>query len=474
MKIIVWFRQDLRCEDNPALTFAAEQGRVIPVYIWSPEEEENWSLGAASRWWLHYSLISLQKEFQVYKIPFLLRKGDTKAVLEDLLKESEASMVVWNRRYEPMIQSRDEKINNWLNKKGIKTKTFNSALLFEPWMISNRQQKPFRVFTPFWKQCLKMEELLVPLFPPSKILKNEKKLFSFPVKDLHLLPKIPWDEGLEKTWIPGTRGAKRKLADFLSGPIVDYKKNRDYPGIVGTSFLSPYLHFGEISPKIIWNAIRKEYRETEVANCFLRQLGWREFAYHLLYHFPNTPQKPLKESFNKFDWEKDEKKLRAWKTGTTGYPIVDAGMRQLWATGWMHNRVRMITGSFLVKDLLINWLEGARWFWDTLVDADLANNTLGWQWVAGCGADAAPYFRILNPITQGEKFDSAGVYVRKWVPEIASLPNEWLHKPWLAPQNILQKAGITLSKTYPLPIVDHELARKEALIRWRKQKPTSR
>ena len=462
---IVWFRQDLRLADHPALTAAKRKGgEIIPLFIWSPEEEGRWPLGGASKWWLHHSLASLDQDLQGLKLRLIIRKGKSLVVIQELIKETGADAVFWNRRYEPSSIARDAKINESLHQQKIEVQNFNGALLFEPWSIANKQGKPFQVFTPFWKNCLSIPPPEKPLPAPRHAKPYRSGLKSIPLEDLKLLPRIPWDIDIRRFWKPGAASAKKMLRHFLQGPILYYPQNRDRPDLAGISHLSPYLHFGEISARMIWHATLSQYKgDEEGVKCFLKQLGWREFAHHLLYHFPHTPEQPLRKDFISFPWKKDAKALKAWQKGMTGYPLVDAGMRQLWKIGWMHNRIRMVVGSFLVKDLLISWVEGAKWFWDTLVDADLANNTLGWQWVGGCGADAAPYFRIFNPVAQGEKFDPKGDYIRKWVPELKQVPSEWIHHPWEAPEILLQKAGVILGKTYPYPIVDHSTVRKAAL-----------
>ncbi|MBA3816878.1 MAG: deoxyribodipyrimidine photo-lyase [Parachlamydiaceae bacterium] len=471
---IVWFRQDLRIEDNPALCAALNDGPVIPLFVWSPEEEGDWLPGAASKWWLHHSLISLKADLKTLGLPLIVRHGNALDVIKDVIKSTGAKRVYWNRRYEPYGIARDTSVKKLLLELGVEANSYNANLLFEPWTISNKQGKPFQVFTPFWKTCLAQSSIKFPLPKPkptnaviakfNQEIAEGKKLKSESIDSLDLLPKIHWEEGLKQTWQPGNEGAKKSLKAFIEEPVLHYAEERDRPDFNGVSMLSPYLHFGELSPRMIWHAIIDKFSSNEPRiECYLRQLGWREFAHHLLFHFPHTPSKPLRSNFSAFDWKIDPKGLKAWQKGMTGYPLVDAGMRQLWHTGWMHNRVRMIVGSFLVKDLRITWLEGAKWFWDTLVDADLANNTLGWQWIGGCGADAAPYFRIFNPITQGEKFDPEGAYVRQWIPELTKLPNKWIHRPWEAPPLLLLEAGITLGNTYPYPLVDHSVARNEAL-----------
>lgn len=461
---IVWFRQDLRLDDQPALQAAiAKGGPVILLYCWAPQEEGEWALGSASRWWLHGSLASLQEELRRIGAELIIRKQPSLEALVDVVKKTGADAVYWNRRYEPYALQNDAFIKEKLHQQGIKSYLFNASLLYDPSCILTKQNKPYQVFTPFWKACMHHGEPESPLPAPKTIISFPETLSSDPLHSLGLLPTIPWDAGLRDLWVPGTAGARKRLSYALEKVVQNYVEQRDYPSVDGTSQLSSHLHFGEISPRRVWQIVRWKFGQNPAVEGFLRQLIWREFAYHLLFHFPRTPTEGLRQQFHYFPWKKDEKALRAWQKGLTGYPIVDAGMRQLWRTGWMHNRVRMIVGSFLVKDLLINWREGARWFWETLVDADLANNTLGWQWVGGCGADAAPYFRIFNPVLQGEKFDQSGEYVRKWIPEIAALPNQWIHKPWETPEDILRGAQVKLGETYPQPIVDHGEARKIAL-----------
>jgi deoxyribodipyrimidine photo-lyase len=432
---LVWFRLDLRLADNPALAAAvARSGRVLPVFIWAPEEEGDWPPGAASRWWLHQSLRSLDAALRRLGAPLILRRGPSLEALRSLAHESGADAVFWNRRCEPALHARDFRVQEALVSDGLSVRTFNSALLVEPEEISNRSGKPFRVFTPFWRTCLSAIPGFMPAAAPT--FEKARPLPSLPLDEFGLEPVVDWAKGLRAAWRPGEAGAQSMLHRFLDNALADYPEGRDRPADIGTSRLSPHLHFGEISPRQVWAACA-EHRSV-ASEAFLRQLGWREFAHHLLYHFPHTSGAPMRPQFSRFPWRQNRRGLKAWQRGCTGYPIVDAGMRELWATGWMHNRVRMIVGSFLVKDLLLSWIEGARWFWDTLVDANLANNTLGWQWVAGCGADAAPYFRIFNPATQAEKFDPRGDYARRWVPEIDA-------------------------PGYPRPIVNHAQARDRAL-----------
>jgi deoxyribodipyrimidine photo-lyase len=408
-------------------------------------------------------------------------------VLRDLIKTTGATAVHWNRRYEPAAIARDTALKASLSPVAggadpgrVEVKSFNAALLFEPHTVEKKTGGPFQVFTPYWTHCLtlKIEE-------PGKLRGGEFVAPSRWPKSLELAaldfrPKIPWDRGFPEKWQPGEAGALKRLKKFSAGAMADYKTQRDLPEFDGTSALSPHLHFGEIGPRQIWAAVRGQSKESGVfppnrgAQTFLKEVGWREFAYHLLYHFPQTPAQPLRTGFAVFPWRKDSKQLRAWQRGLTGYPIVDAGMRQLRATGWMHNRVRMVVASFLVKHLRLAWHEGAAWFWDTLVDADLASNTLGWQWSAGCGADAAPYFRIFNPMLQGAKFDPGGNSVRQWVPELKKLPVEYIHEPWEAPMDVLAEAGLTLARDYPQPIVDHAEARAAALAAFQSMRSKAR
>ncbi len=457
---IWWIRRDLRLTDNPALEAALERGdKVLPVFIWAPDEEKPWSPGAASRWWLHYSLEKFKTDLETRHSTLILRKGPTLAALRAIIKETGATRVVWNRLYEPAIIARDKHIKTELRNDGIEAKSFNANLLFEPWTIQTQQEKPYQVFTPFYRCCLTYGAPSKPLAAPKHLTKLAKVPFSLELADLDLLPGIDWADGMRDAWQPGEAGAMALLDTFRQGVVSAYKTDRDRPDFSGTSKLSPHLHFGEISPRQAWYACH----QAPDSEPYLRQLYWREFAHHLLYHFPHTTDAPLREQFAKFPWKQDRQLLRIWERGKTGYPIVDAGMRELWRTGWMHNRVRMIVASFLVKDLLLPWQDGARWFWDTLVDADLANNTLGWQWAAGCGADAAPYFRIFNPVLQATKFDPDGAYVKRWLPVLRSLPSPDVHKIFELPPQALQRAGLTQGVSYPHAVVNHAEARDAAL-----------
>jgi len=466
---IVWFRQDLRLQDNPALAAALKSGAIVPVYILDEAGEGDWPAGAASRWWLHHSLASLDAELRARGSRLVLAKGESSAVLRSLVQQASATAVHWNRRYEPAIIARDKVLKADLLAAKVDARSFNAALLFEPHAVQNKSGGPFQVFTPFWRHCLALPVEAPVRLPAGDLPAPAKWPASLPLAGLHLLPAIKWDAGLAAAWEPGEAAARKRLKKFTGGAMADYAERRDRPDTAGTAVLSPHLHFGEIGPRQVWAAVRAMSKDSGVfpanrgAQVFLSEVGWREFAYHLLYHFPRTPQEPLRKEFARFPWRKDRGQLRAWQRGRTGYPVVDAGLRQLWATGWMHNRVRMIVASFLVKHLRLSWQEGAAWFWDTLVDADLASNTLGWQWTAGCGADAAPYFRIFNPILQGAKFDPEGNYVRRWVPELARMPAEFIHRPWEAPLHVLAEAGVGLGSDYPQPVVDHGEARAAAL-----------
>lgn len=460
LPVIVWFRNDLRLQDHPALSAAAALNRpLIPLFIWSPEQEGDWPPGAASRWWLHRSLFALQSQLRSQGLSLILRKGEPLRTLQSIIQETSADTVMWNRCYEPAGIERDRRIKSTLKTSGIRAQSFQGNVLFEPWTIATKQDKPYQVFTPFWKACTAAPTPRKPL-SSAPLKPYTPPLQQDPLESLGLLPHVHWDKGLQQRWRPGEEEGLKLLTDFANGPISSYSSTRDFPALPhGVSHLSPYLHFGEISPFQVWHSLK----DCSHAEVFLRQLGWREFAHHLLYHFPRTIDTPLRDNFRGFPWVKNPEGLQLWQKGLTGFPIVDAGMRELWQTGWMHNRVRMIVGSFLVKDLLISWQEGARWFWDTLVDADLANNTLGWQWIGGCGADAAPYFRIFNPVLQGEKFDPEGDYVRRWIPELKNLPFRWIHRPWEAPPPLLNQAQVILGETYPFPLVDHSKAREQAL-----------
>ncbi len=469
---IVWFRQDLRLEDNPALHAASRRGAVLPVYVADVDARgsiEGWRPGAASRWWLHHSLADLSERLESLGSPLVIAAGDPASTLVRLARGAGAAAVFWNRRCEPAERTLEDRVSKELRAHGIDVETFHGSLLFDPDSVRTGQGEPFKVFTAFWNACLALPSPLGPLPPPRQLETSSKRPPSADLRELGLLPRVDWAAEIGETWKPGETNAREALAEFLSGAVTSYAADRDRPDLRGTSRLSPHLHFGELSPRRVWHDTMMTIdrggakHATKGAETFLKEVGWREFGHHILYHFPHTAHDPLRAEFSGFPWRSDPAGLEAWRKGMTGYPVVDAGMRELWKTGWMHNRIRMVAASFLVKDLLVHWLEGARWFWDTLVDADLANNTLGWQWTAGCGADAAPFFRVFNPVMQGEKFDPEGDYVRRWVPELGNLPAKWIHKPWQAPRDALENAGIRSGDTYPLPIVDHYAARDRAL-----------
>jgi deoxyribodipyrimidine photo-lyase len=423
-------------------------------------------VGGASRWWLHHSLKALDGEFRKLGSRLAIRQGAVFQTLAKLMAETGAEAVYWNRVCEPGALVRDQEIQRVLREEGFTVETFNGTLLHEPWEVLKHGGEPYRIFTPFWKAVQKAGLDSVPEPPPLDLPPVPEDIWSADLDALQLLPRTPWDAGFHEAWRVGEAAANRRLAEFIDTGLAGYQEQRDRPDLPATSRLSPHLHFGEISPRQVIHTIRRAMTpHTEAdAETYLRELAWREFAYHLLYHFPHTTDEPLDPRFASFPWaENYGATLAVWQRGRTGFPIVDAGMRELWATGWMHNRARMIAASVLTKNLLIPWREGARWFWDTLVDADLANNTLGWQWTAGCGADAAPYFRVFNPVRQGEKFDPEGHYVRRWVPELARLPTEYIHEPWRAPAVVLDAAGVRLGATYPRPLVDLRGSRERAL-----------
>ena len=468
---IVWFRRDLRLEDNPALAAALESGaRVACVYIHAPEEEAPWAPGAASRWWLHHALAALATALAKRGARLHLFCGASQTILENLAREIDAGSVYWNRLYEPAVIQRDAAIKQSLCLRGIAARSFNASLLMEPWSIQTGDGKPYRVFTPYWRKARSQLQAQPPTRAPSRIGAVQVD-GGLNLDALGLLPKIGWDSEFRKHWRPGEHGAQALLRRFHESALGAYADERNRPDRDGTSRLSPHLHFGEIGPRQMFWALgesaRAEAEGTNAAEPYLRELGWRDFSHHLLYHFPNTARENLNSQFDAFPWAAGDRHLLArWQRGTTGVPIVDAGMRQLWKSGWMHNRVRMIVASFLTKNLRQHWLQGAHWFWDTLVDADLANNTQGWQWSAGCGADAAPYFRIFNPVSQGERFDPDGSYVRRWVPELKDVRASLIHQPWLDPA-LLEQCR------YPAPIVDLRTSREAALVAYRQMRGNS-
>lgn len=467
---LFWFRNDLRLDDQAGLVAAAKYQQVLPIFIWDPDAESPWAPGAASRWWLHHALKALDQSLIEKNSKLIILKGDRLKVFTSLIQNFQIDSVFWNAAYEPKLRQSDQNIAQLLKQHRISLEIHHGNLMMEPGQVCKKDQTPYLVYTAFWKQFLKQFERQTQLSAPSlPTLPDGALKHSLTCEDLKLLPTIPWDSDFYKHWSPTEASALTQSSNFLKSAVTQYQEQRNLPAMEGSSQLSPFLHFGQIHPGRIWNQIEQRYgRVNEISNPgilqFCKELVWREFSYHLLVYFPNLPDQSMKSVFDKFPWKDDPELLRCWQHGKTGYPIVDAGMRQLWKTGWMHNRVRMIVASFLTKDLQISWKEGAHWFWDTLLDADLANNTQGWQWTAGCGFDAAPFFRIFNPITQGETFDPEGHYIKTWCPELKQLEKAYIHKPWLAPQRSLDQAQVRLGANYPHPIVDHQQARMSSLL----------
>jgi len=458
--IIHWFQQDLRLTDNPALYKATKQGHVLPLYILDNTNPGRDKMGAASRVWLHHSLKSLNDALDQ---SLSLFKGDPTHILLSLINQYAITDIYWNIRYEPWCRKRDKKIIKWLTSRGINSHVFNGTLLWKPESIHKKDGSPYKVFTPFYRRgCMNIDIPEAPLPSVKSTAKWIKCTHTQMIDELDLIPKIRWDHKMICDWEIGEDAAKRVLDYFLKKGVHHYKTSRDLPAQSSTSTLSPYIHFGEISVRAIWHAMQKLTQDINT-DCFLSQLGWREFSYNLLLHNPNLSFENLQSKFDLFPWSNNPEYLSAWQKGQTGIPMVDAGMRELWQTGTIHNRSRMIVGSFLVKNLRLDWRKGERWFWNCLFDANLANNSASWQWIAGCGADAAPYFRIFNPVTQGKKFDPEGHYVRKFVPELKKIPLTYLFSPWEAPQSLLDQFDIRLGKTYPKPIIDLRQSRLEAL-----------
>lgn len=463
--IIIWFRNDLRTSDNAAINKAIEQGApIIPLFIFDEEIMGEWKYGAAQKYWLHHSLKSLGNDLQQKGANLILRRGNTIANLGDIAIKSGASAIYCLRNYEPWASQLEDFINIHFKGSNVEFKRFSGNLLLEPEKLKNKSGNNFQVFTPFFRALQSSNMVRIPLPAPSKIMGFEEiKIESDDLNSWNLLPQKPnW--AINFTNKIGEKHAQDKFEDFLKR-IDKYSNGRDFPSLNSTSFLSPHLRFGEISPAQIWHKIYEISGNAPYGDYqkFLSELGWREFSYHILMQYPEMPNKPIKQQFENFPWENNELALLNWQKGQTGYPIIDAGMRELWQTGYMHNRVRMIVASFLIKHLMLPWQKGEKWFWDCLLDGDLANNAASWQWVAGCGMDAAPYFRIFNPITQGQKFDANGEYVRMWIPELARIPDEFIHFPKDAPIEVLSKAGVVLGRDYPMPIIDHKFARERAL-----------
>ncbi len=474
--VVVWFRRDLRLADNPALHAAVAGGRaIIPLYILDETEAVRFP-GGAGLWWLDKSLKALSKAIEVAGSRLILRRGEAAKIVADLVTETGAGAVYWNRLYDPGQRDRDAELKAALKGGGLDVKSFNASLLLEPTQVQTKSGSPYHVFTPFWRTArqavggFSLHQAPKALNPPKRWPHGEA------LASWRLHPTKPdWSAGFGD-WTPGEAGAHQRLHRFIEDALGDYPVQRNRPDSEGTSRLSPHLHWGEIGPRQVWRAIEAgahRHRLDQQGEKYLAELGWREFNHHILFERPDVPDKNFKAAFDEFPWRTDKRAFTAWRKGLTGYPMVDAGMRELWVTGYMENRVRMIAASFLIKHLLIDWREGESWFWDTLLDADLANNVMNWQWVAGSGADASPFFRIFNPIAQGEKFDPDGAYVRRWIPALETLPTQYVHAPWTATEEVLQKAGIKLGDDYPKPIVDHNEARQRALAALRSIRKTS-
>jgi deoxyribodipyrimidine photo-lyase len=465
---LLWFRVgDLRLTDNPALNAALADGPAVPFFAWTPSEDGTWAPGAASRWWLHRSLAQLARSLEERGSRLIIRSGvSIGGVLARLAADSGATRIYFNRGYTPAERLSEASIE----RTPLRSHSFNSRLLVEASQVRRQSEQPFRVFSAFWRSTQPDMGIAPPAPAPRCIPGPLSWPASEPLQALGLEPVPDWAAGLRSTWQPGELNALRAQARFMDSGLPRYQSERDLPDHEGTSRLSPYLHFGEVGPRQVWVALQRRLETTEPGSALARsievlrrELGWREFAAYALYQRPHLSEQSLDPAFDDLDWATNVADARAWQRGRTGYPLIDAGMRQLWQTGWMHNRVRMVVASFFVKDLLLRWQDGARWFWDTLVDADLANNTLGWQWSAGCGPDAAPFSRIFNPTLQAQRFDPSGGYIRRFVPELSRLAAPYVHAPWMAPPLVLAEAGVTLGRTYPWPIVDHAVARRRAV-----------
>lgn len=459
-KVLVWFRNDLRIADHPALAAAAAEGKVVAIHI-EPTDGQLRARGGASRWWLNHTLKAHAAALAALGIPFEAHAGPTKELVFAAAQRHDAKAIYWNRRYAPAERDLDAAIKTEAKARGLEARSFVGDVLAEPFDMQTGSGGPYQVYTPFWK-ALRVRDMASPLPAP------QPQGAALPMPDVAGDYQEPrWAAQLAPHWRIGEAAALKALDAFLAGPVAGYRDGRDLPAEPATSRLSPHLAFGEISPRQVWHRARHvaaAHPDREAAiDKFLSELGWREFNINQLYHREDIAQVPMQPKYREFPWRDPGAELGRWQKGHTGFPIVDAGMRELWQTGYMHNRVRMLVGSLLTKNLLIDWRLGEAWFWDTLLDADPANNSGNWQWVAGCGLDASPYFRIFNPVTQGEKFDADGRYVRQYVPELARLPNEWIHKPFEAPEEVLRKAGVRLGDTYPLPLVDLKATRQRAL-----------
>ncbi|WP_439597130.1 cryptochrome/photolyase family protein [Falsiroseomonas sp.] len=464
---LLWFRHDLRLSDHPALLAAVAGGRpVLPVFVLDDAAAGLHRPGGAARWWLRASLAALGRELAARGAPLLLARGRAETVLPALAAAIGAAAVHAGRAYEPWARAQSQRVHEALADAGLGLTLHTTGLLREPHGFGSGSGKPYAVYTPFAKAMLAAGEPPPPRPAPDRLagVPHPPGGETLEALDLYPVPGEPdWAAGFGASWQPGEAGAQARLARFTRQALGAYDRQRNLPGVDGSSGLSPHLRWGEVSPGQVWHAARAAQADATGTETFLKEILWREFSYHLLWHRPEMPQAPLRAEFARFPWQPDARLLEAWQQGRTGYPVVDAGMRQLWQTGWMHNRVRMIAASLLVKHLLQPWQAGAAWFWDTLVDADLASNSASWQWVAGSGSDAAPYFRVFNPILQGEKFDPEGRYLRRFVPELAKLPQAFLHKPWEAPAEVLAAAGVRLGQSYPRPVVAHEAGRARAL-----------
>ena len=467
--VIYWYRQDLRLSDLPGLAEAVATGRpVLPVYILDDKTPSDWKPGAASRWWLHQSLAALSEQLSSIDGELVFQQGDPSDLIPALARETGATQVFCSGQYEPWAKGLESDLAGLFSRDGSELKVFPGALLCNPESVRNLSGLPYKVFTPFWRACRASGQPAEPVGPL-----GQSRWYKYPgqglsLDQLGLLPaKFNWAADWDQIWQPGEQGASDRLRQFIADSLSGYGDGRDYPVRESTSRLSAHLHYGEISPSRVYHTVMgMKAMDASIdadGDKFLSELGWREFSYYLLHNFPHLPEREFKSVFAKFPWAGSPEHYSAWTMGRTGYPIVDAGMRELYATGTMHNRVRMIVASFLCKHLMIDWRAGQRWFWDTLVDADLASNSCSWQWVAGSGADASPYFRIFNPILQSRKFDADGTYLRRWVPELSTLPDRYIHEPWTAPGEVLEAVNLRLGESYPLPIVDHSAARQGAL-----------